>query len=321
MSPASHVMKHSAAQLRQETATRWYVRLQNPQLPPSERIDFRRWLDSDPANGDAFHAVELLWQKLGTPAQHLAGSGWHRRRTRRRWLRNSLLGVASLLGLVLFALFWRDPGLWQRYSADLSSAPGSQREISLGDGSKLVLDVDSAVDAQFSTHERRITLLRGRAWFDVQPDGRPFVVESGAIVSRSQNSTFAVDASNRETRVTVSRGQVDVRGASGGAVQLLANQQAKLDSAGLHGPLLADSDRALSWRQGVLIFDQTRLSDVLTSLQRMGLPPVLLQDQELHQQRLSGIFRTDAPHTLLDALNNRLGLKHTDMGVLVVLHR
>ncbi|WP_173179424.1 FecR family protein [Pseudomonas tohonis] len=314
--------EQQARQDRQDTATRWYVRLQNPQLSASERMDFRRWLDSEPANAEAFQAVERLWQKLGEPARQLAGDGWHRRSVRgQRW---PALAAACVLGLAVGTLFWRDPGLLQRYAADYASAPGTQQQLTLADGSHVLLDADSALDLHFSPGERRVTLLRGRAWFDVSHDAnRPFVVESPGLRTRVLGTAFAVDATGQAERVTVSRGRVEVRGtAADSLVTLVPNQQASLDGTGLHGPETVNSDRALAWQRGLLIFDRASLGEVLDSLQHLGHPPVVLLDEGLRNQRISGTFRASDPHAVLSALSTELGLKTTQIpGLAVVLHR
>lgn len=315
--------EQQARQDRQDKATRWYVRLQNPQLSASERMDFRHWLDSEPANAEAFQAVEQLWQKLGEPARQLAGDGWHRRRPVRRqhW---PALAAACVLGLAVGTLFWRDPGLLQRYAADYASAPGIQQQLTLADGSHVLLDADSALDLHFSPGERRVTLLRGRAWFDVSHDAnRPFVVESPGLRTRVLGTAFAVDAAGQTERVTVSRGRVEVRGpAADSLVTLAPNQQASLDGTDLHGPETVNSDRALAWQRGLLIFDRASLGEVLDSLQHLGHPPVVLLDEGLRNQRISGTFRASDPHAVLSALSTELGLKTTQIpGLAVVLHR
>lgn len=316
-------MKLSPDQQRQETATQWYVRLQNPQLPASERIEFRRWLDSEPANTAAFQAVENLWRRLGEPARKLAGDGWHRRKLGKTWLRGPLLTCACTIALALCALLWRDPGLLQRYNADLASAPGNQRQLTLEDGSQVLLDGDSALSLFFNANERRVRLLRGRAWFDVPHDAkRPFVVDSLALQTRAHGTAFAVDASGPGEQITVSRGSVEVRTADGDALYLATNQQATLQAGDLRGPLAVDADQALAWRRGQLIFERARLAEVVERLQHMGHPPVLLLDQRLREQRFSGTFPNHNPQALLAVLSSELGLNSTRIpGLAVLLHR
>lgn len=87
-------------------AVQWYVRLQSPHITASERIDFRRWLDTAPDHLHAFHATELRWRNLLAPA-HLLGDGqWYRQ----PWAGVSLGGCSVAIGLVLAAAmaigFW-----------------------------------------------------------------------------------------------------------------------------------------------------------------------------------------------------------------------
>ncbi|WP_085621885.1 MULTISPECIES: DUF4880 domain-containing protein [unclassified Pseudomonas] len=87
-------------------AGQWYVRLQSPQVTACERIDFRRWLDADPANLQAFHETELRWRSLLAPARQLGHDGWYRQG--RAAL--SLGGCSVALGLGVAALVLS--GLW-----------------------------------------------------------------------------------------------------------------------------------------------------------------------------------------------------------------
>lgn len=61
------------------SAITWYAKLQNPDTTPSERIDFRRWLDSAGENLAAFHDTELRWRQLLAPARVLGAGQWYRR--------------------------------------------------------------------------------------------------------------------------------------------------------------------------------------------------------------------------------------------------
>lgn len=98
----------SASRSPEDAASAWYVRLQNPELPASERIDFRRWLDADPRHSQAFSDVERLWQALRQPARHLGASGWHRRGGQ-PLLNASLRGSALLAALLALAiLLWSE---------------------------------------------------------------------------------------------------------------------------------------------------------------------------------------------------------------------
>ncbi|GFM80057.1 DNA-directed RNA polymerase sigma-70 factor [Pseudomonas cichorii] len=87
--------------LAQEQANRWYVHLQSPATTASQRIEFRHWLDADPAHLAAFQTSERLWRRLQAPAALLGSSGWHRRK-RRAYL-GWCLFTAFVCGLVMTA--------------------------------------------------------------------------------------------------------------------------------------------------------------------------------------------------------------------------
>lgn len=91
---------HSGRDALASIARQWYVRLQNPEVTACERIDFRRWLDADPAHLHAFHDTELHWRSLLVPARQLGHDGWYRQG--RAAL--SLGGCSVALGLGVAAL-------------------------------------------------------------------------------------------------------------------------------------------------------------------------------------------------------------------------
>lgn len=79
----------------------WYVHLQSPHATPSQRIEFRHWLDADVAHLAAFEAAEKLWRGLEAPSAVLGASGWHRRK--RRVYIGWLLLTAFLCSLLITA--------------------------------------------------------------------------------------------------------------------------------------------------------------------------------------------------------------------------
>ncbi|WP_296252168.1 sigma factor-like helix-turn-helix DNA-binding protein [Pseudomonas sp. UBA4194] len=76
----------------------WYARLQNPATTASERIDFRRWLDSASEHVSAFHDTELRWRQLLAPARVLGVGHWYRksRLGLRAWLTAGLAVALTL---------------------------------------------------------------------------------------------------------------------------------------------------------------------------------------------------------------------------------
>jgi hypothetical protein len=84
-----------------QAAVRWYVHLQSPQATPSQRIEFRHWLDAAPEHLSAFEATEQLWRQLLPAAERMVGNHWYQRK-RRAYLGWYLL-TAFLCGVLVTA--------------------------------------------------------------------------------------------------------------------------------------------------------------------------------------------------------------------------
>jgi len=87
-------------------AGQWYVRLQSPEATACERIDFRRWLDADPAHLQAFHDTELRWRSLLAPARALGQDGWYRQGRAAISLGGCSVAVGLGVAAVLLLGYW-----------------------------------------------------------------------------------------------------------------------------------------------------------------------------------------------------------------------
>src|SRR3546814_7322122 len=77
-------------------------------------------------------------------------------------------------------------------------------------------DLDSDLQVQYGKRERRLTLLKGRADFQVQHDtDRPFVVLVGDASVTATGTQFQVRASGEAGIVTLLEGQVVVAARDG----------------------------------------------------------------------------------------------------------
>jgi len=87
-------------------AGQWYVRLQSPDATACERIDFRRWLDADPAHLQAFHDTELRWRSLLAPAHELGQDGWYRQGRAALSLGGCSIAVGLGVAALLLMGYW-----------------------------------------------------------------------------------------------------------------------------------------------------------------------------------------------------------------------
>ena len=190
--------------------------------------------------------------------------------------------------------------------ADHASGVGEIRELSLPDGTRLVLNTRSAVDVRFDARERRLVLRAGEILVETAPDPaavkRPFLVETAHGQARALGTLYTVRQLDAATAVSVYDGQVALRRA--GQAQpftVLAPGQSLRFSADWRSPVGSAEPADLAWRRGMLVAKGMRLDALLAELgrYRRGL---LYSTADAAPLRVSGAFPlhdTDAGLALL----------------------
>ncbi|AFT71635.1 Anti-FecI sigma factor, FecR [Alloalcanivorax dieselolei B5] len=273
-------------------------------MEQGERERLARWLATDPQHRQAFEHEQQFWRDLAAleadlcPAPVVTESP-----IRRRFLP---LAAAASVVLVMMVLAFRPQG-------DFHTATGEIRTVALEDGSRLILDTDSAVDVHYDSGLRRIELLRGRAWFQVEPNKRrPFEVLSQGGAAQAVGTAYQVEDRGRSVRVTVTQGVVSVRSPERGgehAVMVHAGQTVVYDSGQPpSGVSDADVTAALLWTEGRLELDDLPLDDVLTAIQRYHPGKILLLDSGVGRRRVSAMLSVAELDKGLDALAESQGL-------------
>jgi transmembrane sensor len=291
-------------------AQAWIVWLASGTVDDIGMQAFERWLAA-PGHRRVFERERQLWRSLGPrPKATLAPT---RRRARvRRWS----LAAAAL------ALAWVAPDAWLRLQSDHRTGTGIA-DVALPDGSRAVLDADSAIAVQFDGQVRRIALLRGRAWFQVAP-GQPqrFEVRAQGGVVEDISTAFAVSSDATGVQADVEQGQVRVAAGEGsGWTWLQAGQRAAFAPGG-RVQRLADQapDRIAAWRQGELLLDDVGVADAVQRIGRYRRGPIFVRGDLSQLPAVNAAFRIDRPEQALDALAGSAGLRVTrlPMGVAIV---
>ncbi|MBD3896442.1 FecR domain-containing protein [Halomonas sp. ML-15] len=297
-----------------DEAMQWFLRLRDPSASEADRRAFEAWLAQSERHADAYAEAEQLWQAVEAPAKLLAKREASARPSSSTQSWPWAAAACLLLTLLLGFGAWRDPGLFDRWMADLATAPGHSQQVTLEDGTRLFIDADSAVDIEMTDGGRQLTLRRGRLWVDVVSEPlREFSVLAGEVRTQVVGTRFAVERRADDVRVTVEEGRVVVSHGQGAAsnerVVLGANQEVELHYASALGmPSEVDARSRLAWARGQLLFDQTALDEVAVQLERMLPGRVVVSGDEAGAYRLSGSFPANDPDAILDALETSLGI-------------
>lgn len=292
-----------------DAAAHWCMRLHADDCTEADRLAFQQWHDADPLHAFEYQAMLEIWgvaeylprvESAPTPP---AG----RPRSRSRSGRLAVAAAVIVLGLPLAAFTGWNMG-WLPDSYQRLEAGASVRHVTLGDGSQVELNLGSELVFANYKHERRVTLKKGEAFFDVSHDSRhPFVVRAGQGQVRVTGTRFNVWMYQDQVRVTLVEGSVWVTSnmnATADGSQLSPGMQASYRTGDFQPQVreIEPGDSSLAWRNGKLVLDNLALSDALPLINRYLDRPVMLADHATGTLRVGGIYNLNEVKNLAPSL-------------------
>ena len=212
---------------------------------------------------------------------------------------------------------------------------GEQKTVVLSDNTIIRMDTDTKLRVRYTDRERRIDLVDGQAHFDVAKNKqRPFDVYTTYGLVRAVGTAFSVSLlSRQDIKVIVDEGKVELAKLSPvpPTVEKAANENIKSDAitvspavpvqaatfVSLEKGQAASFDsqvytvrdlpeeeltRQLAWSQGLLVFDNEPLKDVIAEVGRYTDVRIEIIDSALADLEVGGRFRVGRLDALLEAL-------------------
>lgn len=268
---------------------------------PAVQREIDAWINGDPKRADAIREMHALWNVTGVPAALVAeraggqAPAARQRSTapppRRLWRRTKAIAASIVLlaGLVLAG-----PGLWEqaflRMTADALAGSGTRLSLTLDDDSRVELDAGAALDVTFAPEARTVILRRGRAWFDVQTNPeRPFVVETPLGRVAATGTSFGVSLQAERVAVSLTEGAVNLQH-SGAIVSLEPGQAAEIAVGGITAPEPFNTRQVTAWRRDQIEVYDAPLGAVLAEIDKRHPGRIVLADQTLRDEPISGVF-------------------------------
>ncbi|MEM6680692.1 MAG: FecR domain-containing protein [Pseudomonadota bacterium] len=212
----------------------------------------------------------------------------------------------------------------------IRTALGEQRSVPLPDGSIIVINTQSQLKIGYTDTVREIEIYTGEALFDVAKDPvRPFRVIAGPSVAEAVGTRFNVRHINDKIDVAVIEGIVafapknsrfddivrvagagDDRSLEQGKVILNAGERTNM-SATTKIPIIAgiSTDAVTAWTARRLVFSGDDLSTIVAEFNRYNIRKLVISDDSLAKERLSGVFAADDPSSLIDFLKLTRGMR------------
>jgi len=248
-----------------DEAVLWASRTGDPEFADWE--GFTAWLEADPAQADAYDAVQFALgeadaalERLPAPEPVIAAAndnppGWFARN--RAWLGGA---IAAALVLVVTTVLWLTPG-----SAVYETAPGETRLIALADGSKVELAGGTRLAM---TGARAARLEAGQALFSIHHNAAdPFVVTAGDDRLVDVGTVFDVRINGARLDLAVAEGAVVVN-PKGQALRVDAGHRAVRAAGGRYDLAAVDPQAVGEWRRGRISFENASLSEIAAELTR-----------------------------------------------------
>jgi transmembrane sensor len=292
----------SAAQIEQQAAD-WLARRSSGAWSATDQAQLIGWLESSTAHKVAFLRLEAAWSQanrlkvLGIASRPARAP---RRRTPRRlhWSRYRVVSLAAgvVLVMMLGALgYFGLPG-----GSSFQTTVGAVTAVPMSDGSQVTLNTDSQIRISVTEQERRVSLGRGEAFFEVAKDPkRPFVVVAGHCRVIALGTQFSVWRDADEVRVVVTEGRVRVERNEAPAgndptAEVAAGSIAHAGDAGVlvEHKRLGEVEETLGWRRGFLFFHDLPLGEAIAEFNRYNRARIVIESPDIAGIRISGSFRS-----------------------------
>lgn len=300
-----------------EQALDWLIALDSP--TDEQTRQFQAWLAADPRHGEAFSRAQAIWngpQVLESARQLEAKpqvTAWSRLRAHWKPLATA---AVLLLGLFNFS------DLPLHLQADHLTVVGERQRLQLEDGSKVLLNTDSAFSSTFNERRHVARLYKGEAFFEVQASANlPLEIDAGPVTASVSDTTFAMRYLDGVTQVQVQRGDVDLRATRNDShVRLSAGESIRIGPNGFDRPARLDAATELAWVQGRLIFENQPLSQVLAELRRYYPGWIINNNPQLASVAVTGNYRLDQPLDAVRSLAHITSAHLQEFPALVILN-
>lgn len=286
-----------------EQASEWLMLHWGDDLDAEKRQAFVLWQQAHPEHQRAWQRLQQLQQTFGSVPVGCARAVLRDSPDPQRRAALKMLGVLLVAGGSGYLL--QNQVAWRATFAEHRTATGEIRHMTLGDGTRLDLNSDSAVDLRFTAQERRIKLIKGEVLLTSGHDPiRPLIVETASGDVQALGTRFSVREMDDGTRVELYEGQLRISPRQGTPVLMDAGHSLWFN-AGRTGSMHPANVNASSWSQGRLVAERQPLGRFLAELARYR-PGWIRCDESVSPLLLTGVFPLDNTDSVLAALERTL---------------
>ncbi|MGE0662505.1 MAG: FecR domain-containing protein [Hyphomonadaceae bacterium] len=294
-------------------AADWVVKFDGVEFDARDVAAFRRWLAKSDDHRAAFQLASRAWNQMDLLARldafELTADDAPPSVSRRTALAASLGAGALAVGISGYVAF--SGGSAEAFETGV----GEQREVDLADGTRVLLNASSRLEAHIRDDRREARLLAGEALFTI--------AESSAGVFSITTPSGEIEAAGGEILVKLLPEGARIALLSDGArasrrtwigqtSPVVAGVNSEIVIARENVAVDASTPEQLArrtlWREGMLAFDNTPLSEAVADVTRQSGIRFVFADPALADLRVGGLVRADDLDAFLQLLRNNLAI-------------
>jgi transmembrane sensor len=291
----------------QREALSWLSRISLGHATADDLADLRRWRDLSSAHAAALARAGQFWRALEAPVAALVRDGAVDRRagsqtSRRAFIGGSAVAAAAVAG----AMMVRPPfAMWPSFAelaADHRTGTGEQLHLTFGDAVSVDLNTRTSIALQSGEQDQRLELISGETAIVVGSGAsKSFVVAAADGRITASRATFNVRRTGPAVDLTCIDGEVAVV-CGGRELIVRAAQRVSYDPRGLGEIAATDPAIVTAWRDGMLVFHNTPLADVIDEVNRYRPGRIVLIDAGLGERQVTARFEIKRLDTVMSQI-------------------
>lgn len=313
--PGSQALNPTRADLIQAEAGSWIARRDSIDWGAEDQLELDSWLAQSTAHTIAFVRLEDMWKRADRLKALVPSS--RREGGILREFTSGSFALKSVAAAIVLACLGTAASLYLSRPAEMvyTTAVGGHKLLKLADGSTVDLNTDTTLRLSKSGHRITATLDKGEVFFRIRHDpSRVFVVLAGGHRVTDLGTEFVVRSEPNHLEVTLIAGSASLDAPDGrmqtpilltpGDDLTVANNLITTTKKSSHR-----LSEELGWRRGMLIFENTPLSQVVAEFNRYETRRIVVADRHTAAIPLSASFPTDGAESFLELAKAMLGIK------------
>lgn len=324
-----------------ENITQLIIRQINNEASQQEQAELGAWLREDPAHQQEYDAYVRIWEEsanLISEHNFDTAHAWQKVQKKTQplpgvvpmgsgkvfSLKRILIAASVIICIGLAAVYFFNAN--QKDAWQTITAQGKNQQVTLPDGSSILLRAGSTLRYATNFENNRKTELNGEAFFEVQRNVlRPFSVITPDAVVEVLGTSFLVRHTEALDEVIVNDGRVKFaeRGDTTREVILTKGQKASL----MQKEFIRDTvlnKNYLSWESGHLIFNNTPLIEAMKEIGNLYNVKISIDSgaqQQANDITIQAEFSSQSLSQVLDEIRLMTGLKITQTKDSVSVHQ